>query len=304
MACAMSLATFAQDDFEGSASIDEIINMQQAVTETNLSGKHFEQVWGRKSFLNINYNTSTLDPKETTFPKNSGRDNIPYVETGGSSVPNGGRAPKYESDWGASLVYGRNYNLHKKPIVNILFINLDYTPLDLNANHYKALNNGVNIYNSDDTYALNGKSTSQSGTYNYVPWNYEKYEFNYGMTLGPSLTIAPFTYTNIKALHFIKVNAYYHIGYHVSLLLMKNSDRGDMAERGANKNKVANSAKLEFGHGLIQSFGFNVSWKSIGVGYEVRTGGLKYLSIDSENFGKTQYKFDALTSRVYLQIRL
>ena len=180
-------------------TINDIIKMQQEVTSMNFRDSHYRKVWGRKSYLNVAYNNTTLTP-----------DGV--VETG--VAYNEGNAPEYKSNWGLSLQVGRNYALHKRPIANILQFNFDYTFIDLNVNHFKAENDGKDLY---DSRAILPGTTDMF----YTPWNLEKYDINYGMAVGPSVTVAPFTHTNYAGLHHLKFNVYFHIGYQAALLYMK-----------------------------------------------------------------------------------
>lgn len=267
---------FVEEDVYSSpsTSIDDIIKIQQQLTANVSEEKHFESVWSRKGYFNISYNSAKLEPKQD-------------ILTGYGTEKVG----TFKSDWGVGLQYGRNYNILKKAIANIVMINIDYTPLDLNVNHYKL---------ETPTSAPNG--SDNDGKY-YLPWNSEKFEYNYGMNVGPSVTLAPFTkINNLRGLHFLKFNVYYHIGYHVSLLQYK--IKKDETFPGVTYDAMKDALKLAFGHGLTSAVGFNVSWKAIGVGYEVRWASLKYQSLDTNNFGKGKYKFDAPTSRVFLEIRL
>ena len=128
------------------------------------------------------------------------------------------------------------------------------------------------------------------------------------MNLGPSLTLAPFTYINVPALHYIQMNVYYHIGYHASILMMKNNDEFD-ANPGNDttdeelKDEMGDHAVLDFGHGMTTSFGCSLSWKFIGVGFETRNDKLEYKSLSESDFGKDKYKFKSTLNRIYLQFR-
>lgn len=259
---------------ETGSSIDDIINIQQQLTSNSTESKHFESVWSRKGFFNISYNSAKLEPKSN------------YPTGMGTNVGN------FSNDWGLGIQTGRNYNLLKKPIANIVTINLDYLPLDLNVNHYKK-NGSDYLFNS-------GVKTSDG--YYYLPWNSEKYEYNYGMSLGPSVTLAPFTKLDINQLHFLKFNVYYHIGYHISLLQFKTNKSEDQSPN-TYESIMDKATKLSFGHGLTNCVGFNASWKFIGIGYEMRWATLSYFSLDKKNFGSQKYKFNAPTGRVYLQFR-
>lgn len=288
-----ALVLDAAEDTTQIITIQDIINVQEVVTSSNSNAAHFKKVWSRNSFFNLNYNSAKLTPKE----------NVPL-----GCDYNGGFAPEFKSDWGAALVLGHSYCLHKKPIANIVEINLDYTYIDLNLNHYKA-EDGEKLYNSNNQWQSRDDDGNTTDYY-YTPWCLEKYEANYGMTLGPSVTVAPFTYLNIPQLHFVKFNIYFHVGYHVSLLWMQNDKNKDInfsknkdEYNRVNFDKVDNALKMDWGHGLSTTFGFSVTWKSIGIGYETRSGKFDYKAMQGDVFGKNKYKFDASTSRVYLSIR-
>ena len=275
-----------QEDSTEITTVDDIIKMQQDVTGRRFKESHFWDVWSRKSYFNISYNMTTLSPDQD-IPSGIGSDLI----------------PEYKSNWGVSLQLGRSYALHKNPIANLLQFNIDFTYVDLGANHFKIEGDGTNLYDS------NAKFNYDGGDYYYTPWNLEKYEFNYGMAIGPSMTIAPFMSTNSRGLHYIKLNLYYHIGYHASFLWMQDKKEADAnqltdTDSKLNRDRVNDVVKMDLGHGLIQSFGFSVTWKFIGIGYEHRSAGLKYQSLGSSEFSKEKYKFSSSTNRVFLQIRM
>ncbi|MBO7645987.1 MAG: hypothetical protein J6S52_03130 [Prevotella sp.] len=298
IACLFSMFAFGQitgeqapqSNVNGNESVSDIIKMQQEVTKRNQSESHFRSVWSRKGYLNVSYNTTTLSPKDD-------------VPTG--VAYNGGKAPEYKSNWGASIQLGRSYALHKRPISNILQFNIDYTYIDLGVNHFKAENDGHNIYDSAAKLTVGDKNDCF-----YTPWNLEKYDINYGMAVGPSVTVAPFTYTKYAGLHHLKFNVYFHVGYHVGLLYMVSDEKADVNQEGTanydenRHNKMKDYLKMDLGHGFTTSFGFSLTWKTIGVGYEHRSGSLKYKSLSTDDFGKDSYKFKSSTNRVFVQFRM
>jgi len=275
-----------KEDSTDITTINDIIKMQQDVTAKNFSESHFRNVWGRKGYLNLSYNNTTLKPDQD-------------VPTGVPGM-NNGLAPEFKSDWGASLQIGRSYALHKTPIANILQFNLDYSYIDLHVNHFKAEGNGKNLFDSSNQFTIG------SDKYFYTPWNVEKYDFNYGMALGPSICLAPFTSLNGQGLHHFKFNFYYHIGYHVSLLYMKSDGDADINQTSNPElhDKMKDITGLDLGHGLTQSFGFSVVWKAIGFGYEHRSAALKYKSLSTDNFSSEEYKFKSATNRFFIQFRM
>lgn len=263
-------------------TVEDIVKTQQGLTSNQFEESHFKDVWSRKGYLNLSYNTTTLKPDET-------------IPTGVPEL-NGGIVPELKSKWGVSLQLGRNYKLHKKPISNILQFYIDYQYIDLNLNFFEQEGNGL--------YDTSQRLPSDSKKF-YIPWNLKKYEVNYGMALGPSFTVAPFNNMSNKGLHYLQFNMWYNIGYHASLLLMKNDEDADINKGGySNEDKVREGIKMNLGHGLTSAFGFSLTWKFIGIGYEYRSASLKYQSLDKDTYGDDKYKFKSSTSRVFLQFRL
>ena len=306
--CLLSLNVSAQNDAdmekmtnidwkEDSAEIvtvEDILKTQQEVTLRNTMEAHFRDVWSRKDYINISYNSSKLSPNED-------------IKLG---LKDGSLVPEYSSDWGVSFQTGKSFRLHKRPISNMLQFYFDYTYVDLNVNHYK----------TSGKYDTSVPNEKEDKNYFYFPWNLNKYEINYGMAIGPSVTVAPFTSLNSKGLHYIKFNIFYHVGYHASLIYMlKDKESSGIYDNDANPlkradlegnswnydlDKVRDHAKLAWGHGITSSFGFSVTWKFVGVGYEYRTARVKYKYIDTSTFGEDSYKFKSSTSRIFLQFRI
>lgn len=288
--------TYVLDELEDTTNVTtvkDIIKKKRKVFSTVSNSDHLKNVWSRKSFFNISYLNETLTPVETDNGTTTPGVPITNPETADGYL-NKGMAVEYKSDWGISLQDGTNYRLHKKPIANLLTIHLDYSWFELSAAHFKAEESLNNLKVVDNTYYE--KSTERQF---FTPFNAEKYEFNYGMTLGPSLTIAPFTpISSASGLHFFKFNAYFHIGYNVSLLLLNNND-----SENQNRNNNNDGVSMDFGHGLCTSFGVNLSWKAIGVGFEKRQTSYQYKSIKTDTYGDDKYKFDSNSTRFYVQFR-
>lgn len=298
LTCLLSTAVFAQvenddnkvvidwsEDSTDITTIQDIIKVQQQVTNRNVTEQHFADVWGRRGYFNFSYNTTKLSPKGNY---RNGLDND-YVG-------------ELKSNWGASIQYGRSYRLHKKPIGNVALFNIDYTGIDLNVNHFEAIGNGTYKYNSSITHTE--KEDGKDSEYYNLPWNMEKYEVNYGMTLGPSLTLAPFNLLSGNGLHYIKFNVFYHIGYNISMIYSPNDKKLDENQSGEDFQAMESNLKMAWGHGMMQSFGFNISWKAIGIGFEHRSSTIKYKAVNTKDFGKNEYEFSSATNRISLQIRM
>ena len=298
LTCLLSTAVFAQvenddnkvvidwsEDSTDITTIQDIIKVQQQVTNRNVTEQHFADVWGRRGYFNFSYNTTKLSPKGN-YP--NGLDN--------------GLVGELKSNWGASIQYGRSYRLHKKPISNVALFNIDYTGIDLNVNHFEAIGNGTYKYNSSIKQTI--KEDGKDNEYYNLPWNMEKYEVNYGMTLGPSLTLAPFNLLSGNGLHYIKFNVFYHIGYNISMIYSPNDKKLDENQSGEDFQAMESNLKMAWGHGMMQSFGFNISWKAIGIGFEHRSSTIKYKAMNTKDFGKNEYEFSSATNRISLQIRM
>ena len=277
--------TYVIDELEDTTdvtTIKDIIKKQQKVFSNVSNTEHITDVWKRKSFFNISFVNETLKPDDvvpiTDFNSNDGK-----------SYLNDGYAGEYKSDWGVSLQVGHNYRI-SKPIADMVSFNIDWNIFDLGWFHFSA-EKSINSKKIVD----NNEYTNQPIKY-YTPFNAEKHDFNLSSSPGISLDIAPFAHSNSSFLSFIKINAYLHIGYGTSLLLMKsNKEDGN--------NKIDNTA-LDWGHGILTSFGASISiLKSIGIGFERRKSNYKYTSLDSDNYGDNKWDFNSISSRFYLQIR-
>ena len=306
-----------QEDTTEIVTIADIMRDEQEVTMRKNVQKHYDDVWSRRSYFNISSTKNTLTPKDKIYTGVNATDIV----------------PEFKSDWGVALTWGRNYRLHKPSIANVAQFNIDYTWIDFNVNHFKA-EGDKNLYDSrhkfNEEKGPDGSwvgwnsnnrgsdgSSYNSSTFkkakNYTPWNIEKYEANYGMSLGPSLTLAPFTYIDVPALHHIQMNIYYHIGYQASIIMMKNDSDLDVNQKelgtGTNgydedlQDALGDHAVLDFGHGMTSTFGFSLWWKFVGFGFESRKSTLEYQSLSESDFGKDKYKFESAISRVYLQFR-
>lgn len=282
-----------EEDSTGVASVSDIVKMQQEVLSNKQAGKHFQNVWKRRSFFNMSWTESKMKCKQDNDEKLRGLE--------------------FKSDWGVTLQSGTNYRLHKKPIAKMINIALDYSWLNLNVNHIKDADHedGEFLYNSTDRNVKTDVSTGKTDEYYVYPWKLEKYEANYGMTLGPSITIAPFVPLGVKQLDYLKIQAYYHIGYSASFLYTLNKEEFDENQNPSQSNSDAykdynamkDNLKLQWGHGMTSTFGFNIFWKRVGIGYERTTGTFKYKNFNTKDFGRDKTKFTNEYSRIYLTIR-
>lgn len=271
-----------QKDSTEFVSVADIVKAQEDIYMHRNTEKHFSKVWSRRSFFNFGYNSSKLIPKQD-------------ITTGLGT----GNVQRTKSDFGFSLQYGRSYRLHKKPILNMLQFYIDYTSIDVTFNHYKA--GDAPVYDSKQERSVTD-SRGKPSTYYYIPWDLERFEGSYGMSLGPSFTVLPFRYVNNDQLHFLKFNMYFRVGYQASILYMSNNYELD--KNHIPDSKVDESLIMHWGHGLLTSFGLSLTWKGIGIGYEHRVAYNRYKSFTTSIFGNDIYKFKTSTDRIFISIRM
>jgi hypothetical protein len=75
-------------------------------------------------------------------------------------------------------------------------------------------------------------------------------------------------------------------------------------KEGNDHKQMKDNLKAELGHGITNSFGFSISWKGIGIGYELRSASLKYKALSPSDFGSESNKFSTKLSRVFVQFRM
>ena len=172
-----AVAAMAQDTDSRKANIDwkedsveittikDIVRTQQAVTSRTATAAHFDKVWKNHGFFNVAYHTkATLDPVATYNLLKKNNEEAKYIETG--VAYNGGKAPKFTNNWGASIMAGKNIKLHK-PIANTLQFNIDFTGIDLSVSHYST-EPGVNDDKKDVLWEAHIKGSVGVATRNAV----------------------------------------------------------------------------------------------------------------------------------------
>lgn len=262
-------------------TIDDIINEKKKVSNTTNSTEHFAAVWHPRTYFDFVYTrNAALTPQKMEQ----------FDDYTGVNAPK----EKYEAEWALGIKNGRSFFLHRHPIGRVAYIGLDYTWIDLRLNHYKA------DYDPSG-YCLDSSQTLSEGG-SVFPVNGSKYELDYGMALGPSVTLAPFVYVEgANGLHHLKFNTYFHLGYNVGLL----SCTAEKEENYASKDQTS----VFTGHGLTMAYGISINWKILGVGIESHKAALKYKSGGASMFngndiaGKGTYDFNSTGQRVFLQFR-
>lgn len=269
------------EDTTSVSSLDEIVKTQEMVYTKKFRDEVVQNVWKRKRSFSIAYTTASLEGDLQMY--NPTRDAYELV------------TQKFKNDWGLTMKAATTVRFHKRPIADIVSFGLDYSLLDLSVNHYKELE-GDKLYKSDETWPedIDGKTRNP----HYIPWGLQMYNFTYGMNLGPSIGIAPFARFKNPQLAHLRLHLYFNVGYRASLLLMKGNDDKDAAQ--LRDEKVKESSKLQWGHGFYTMFGVRMSWKGIGIGYELVNGSQNYKSVETEIYGSATNKLKEASHRIVL----
>ncbi len=288
-----------EEDTTHVTSLDDIIEMQELAFTKNYRSQIVKNVWKRKKYFSISYANTTL----------SGTGLMVYNQQNGEMEK---QDTEYKTDWGVSIKRSDVVAFHKKPIADILSFGIEYSFLDISANHYAKDENMR--FDSRKTFKEDNEDddiTNYYGKRHYVPWGSEMYTFAYGMHLGPSITLAPFAKLRNPGVAHIRLHAYINVGYRASLMWLKSDDQQDLNfldKKNGNKNgfdktlyeTVSNSSKLSWGHGLVTTWGIRLSWKGIGIGYEVTNGDYDFKFIEKEVFGSEKFKFSETSQRISL----
>lgn len=298
-----------EEDTAHVTSLNDIIAMQELVYEQSYRSKIISGVWKRKKFFTLSYANTTLTGKKLQVYNPTTK----KMET---------QNPKYKTDWAVALKRSRTIALHKKPIANMVSFGLEFSGLDLAVNHYDK----EEYYDEEakkkmpvicfDSRLTDKTNTSKNDEIHYMPWGSEMYTFAYGMHLGPSITLAPFTKLNSPGLAHICLQTYFTLGYRASMMWMRGDDEQDWNyienheswknTSGTNseaKNyftEVSRSSKLSWAHGLVTTWGIRLSWKGIGFGYEITKGDYDFKSTEKKIYGSSKFKFSESSKRVSL----
>ena len=253
------LTGYAMENSDNPQTLNDIIN-QESKNKTDVSyDQHMRRIWGKTTYLNISYNKTTLSSDE--------------LPLGGATVGSN----EFKNKFGMGIQWGKTFNLHKQALGNAVFFGLDFTWLDLNFNQYDKADNITPGYG--ETTGLEIKS---------MPWHNKKTTVDYGLSVGPSFTLYPFTSLHSNATDNIRLHGYFHLGYQGEAFIIK---------------EVGNESQYAWGHGLFTSFGASLTFNAIGLGVEMRNDNINVKHVDKDEFGAQKMKFKEKTTRVYLQFR-
>lgn len=284
-----------EEDTTSVTSLNDIIKTQEQIYAKSYQNNFIKSVWKRQKAFTIYggwwENNNTLTGHNLNM-----YDNGEYKE----------RDVEFKSDWSVGLKRSRTSALHKHAIANMLSFGLEHSFFDISVNHYKRME-GKKLYDSNILWELIDKKNNTTQECNYATWGTEMYSFAYGIKLGPSITIAPFARFRNRGLAHIRLQSYFNIGYRASLLWLMRDDEADANENNTNNEKnnyekVSNSTKINWGHGMTTSWGIRLNWKGIGIGYEVIKGDLNFKSIEKKIYGPQETKFSQSTKRLSISV--
>lgn len=132
---------------------------------------------------------------------------------------------KLKNDFGVSISWGKTYYLHKKPLLGMLKFGLDWSWVDLNYSKY----------------TISEPEEPGSGSVGDImdeTIDIGNHQLEYGMQVGPSITINP--------VHELKISLYFRLTPSYSMMYLDDSFNSNFA--------------------LFYSFGGSVAWKVISVG--------------------------------------
>lgn len=258
-----------------SASMSETDSLQQVVAqltdqvEEAQEAERNEAIWkDRAKYFNIGYVSQRSKPVD------------PGLE--------------YRSNLGVSLVWGKTFYLHKKPLARMIKFGIDFSWMDINYAKYDKWQSTGNLmeelpeaggldglddlYDQDEVLDAIGSGDINLGAH----------QLEYGLQVGPSVTINPVDH--------LKISAYFRFVPSASLILLDDN--------------------VSVNYATFFTAGGAVSWRVISLGVEGRWGQAKYKnfslseglvdsifgeSSDGGTVGKIKRKTSAI--RVYLSFR-
>ena len=238
--CGNAKAQFVGEESESAGQVDSL----KQVVET-LSGKVEESsqndldkaIWkDRAKYFNIGYVKQSLTSKDDVV--------------------------KYKSSAGVNMTWGKTFYLHKKPLLNMIKIGLDWSWVDFNYVKYSSVEE---VYADDDwSYGTDfGYDDTYTDEEDY-DLDFGCHQLEYGMQIGPSVTV--------HLIDHLKVSTYFRFQPSASVMLLDD--------------------EVYYGFVPFFNFGAAVAWKSISIGVEGRWGGTKYHGVSVDDEGDDYYYDD------------
>ena len=148
------------------------------------------------------------------------------------------------------------FYLHNKAIANILKFGIDLG-IDLNYINY-AKGHNFKQFEFDTSWRPGSDASLIDYTQSYLG----THQLDFGINIGPSLTVAPFAFTS-ASINSLKATLYYHLTPSLSTIFFSQNDE----------------LKSSWAFNLYQSLGLKLSYKALGIGIEQRFGQGKYKAL-------------------------
>lgn len=215
----------------------------------------------RKRFFNISYTSDKIKLSDGDFGFGDLSDEIGGI----ANDKNEG----FKNKWGLSIMRGRSYMLHKKPLARLISIGIDASFFDLNYSKYSVAPGllGATLGGGKET---DGGDTVDGTLFDAT----DLHKMEYSFQVGPSITITP----GKK----LTVAAYFRYAPTFSCMYVDGSFGGNYASMFVT--------------------GASVAYGRIGVGIEARMGSCKYKNFTGDlDFSANKIKTSGF--RAYLQFR-
>lgn len=260
LACVLTGNAMESGDTVRVTTLNDII-AQESKNSTDVAyDQHLRKIWGKTNYFNISYDKTTLSSDE--------------LPLGGATLGSN----EFKNKFGMGIQWGKTFKLHKKPLGNLLFFGIDFTWMDVNFNQYDKADKITPGYSDDTSFAIKT-----------MPWHNKKTTLDYGISVGPSFTLYPFTPLHSNATDNIRFHGYFHLGYKGEAFFIK---------------EVGDGTQHAWGHGLFTAFGASLTFNAIGLGVEMRNdNNINVKHVDKKEFGDQKMKFKEKITRIYLQFR-
>lgn len=146
-----------------------------------------------------------------------------------------------KSKFGINIQRGRTWYLPHKPLGGMVKFGIDLDPMDITYVQYES--DPVPVSSQAPTYTTDEKDDE-------TDWG--RHHITYGIGVGASVTVNPIDY--------LKASAFFHYIPGVGALIY--------------------DSNVSWGYQGMCSFGFNVAWKAISLGFETRWGSSTFSKID------------------------
>jgi hypothetical protein len=251
----------AQTDSATVALQNKLDSLQQSVStlqekETARSEAEYNNaVWKRKKHISLGFSTQNMEDADNAL--------------------------KFKSQSGFTFDWGKTFYLHKKPIANIMKVGIDWSWINFSFAKYKS-GSGIHVNTGDysnyeDYDDYEDYDNFDEDDFN-VDWDLGVYSLAVGMSVGPSITFAPF-YNTGKGLQYLLAQTYFHVTPSYTGIIM--TEDGE--------------SEAYHGYTTYFNWGINVSYKFISVGYEYRWGKSKFNNFSLDFDDDEEYESEPTT---------